>query len=178
MKQILFSVLICFFAIACGNSDKTDTTTQTNDTLSTLITPVVPPPVDAGTSTSTASAIDNPNVVETLQQAWVLDSINGKAIVPADFQFGTPYMDISLDNKTLKGHAGCNGINGKISVNGKKVKVEDLVTTKIACKNSSFENGFLKTLRSSSLTYEIKVGSLYLKSSGSQTYIFRKIRMG
>src|SRR5262245_17368011 len=143
MKKIFFSLFVCSFIIACKSGNKDETTTPQGDTsLSNLLNqptitaPVNPASTDAPAVTSTA-ATENPNVTETLQQTWVIDTVNGKAIVPADFQFRTPVITFSLGKKTLEGHAGCNGIKGKISVQGKKISVSDLVSTKIACKNSN-----------------------------------------
>src|SRR6188508_1019572 len=120
IKSSLPIMLACVFAMACNQSEDKDLGTATN-------------------SSTTESSIPTSSPSTSIQDIWVLDSINNKVPESNYFSHGTPYFDFNLDKKTSSGHTGCNGINGKLNeVNGKLI-FDSLQFSKEVCKDKGFE---------------------------------------
>lgn len=80
-----------------------------------------------------------------LSGAWRITKINGKSI-PKDAGI---QMVVDLANYKIHGNAGCNVLNGTISVNMEienGVKFGNLATTRMACPNLDLEQQFLQAL--------------------------------
>ncbi len=156
IKRSLSIVLACVFVIACNQSEDKDATATS-------------------TTESSLSTSPSPTTVTTIQDIWVLDSLNNKAPDSNYFSHGTPYFDFNLDKKTFSGHTGCNGINGKLSeVNGKLV-FDSLQFSTEVCKDKGFEKKLLKAFKSG-VTYTILNDRLHMNIDPTTVYIFRKIR--
>jgi len=161
-KKNLFFVAVCVFIVACQSGDKekqAETDPNSVNSLESLITP------DATTQSSSG----------TIQDIWVLDSINNIAPDSNYFAHGTPYFDINLEKNTISGHTGCNGLNGKLKVDGNKVIFDSLVVAKAVCKDKGFEKKLISGFRSGNTTYKLVNDKLHL-STGGTNHIFRKIR--
>jgi len=156
IKRSLSIVLACVFVIACNQSEDKDATATS-------------------TTESSLSTNPSPTTTTTIQDIWVLDSLNNKAPDSNYFSHGTPYFDFNLDKKTFSGHTGCNGINGKLSeVNGKLV-FDSLQFSTEVCKDKGFEKKLLKAFKSG-VTYTILNDRLHMNIDPTTVYIFRKIR--
>ena len=156
IKRPLSIVLACVFVIACNQSEDKDATATS-------------------TTESSLSTSPSPTTATTIQDIWVLDSLNNKAPDSNYFSHGTPYFDFNLDKKTFSGHTGCNGINGKLSeVNGKLV-FDSLQFSTEVCKDKGFEKKLLKAFKSG-VTYTILNDRLHMNIDPTTVYIFRKIR--
>jgi len=156
IKRSLSIVLACVFVIACNQSEDKDATATS-------------------TTESSLSTSPSPTTTTTIQDIWVLDSLNNKAPDSNYFSHGTPYFDFNLDKKTFSGHTGCNGINGKLSeVNGKLV-FDSLQFSTEVCKDKGFEKKLLKAFKSG-VTYTILNDRLHMNIDPTTVYIFRKIR--
>src|SRR5688572_13788634 len=160
IKRSLFVMLACVFVIACNQSEDKDT-------------------LDTTTSTSTAegsiSISPTPTSSTSIQDIWVLDSINNKVPDSNYFSHGTPYFDFNLDKKTFSGHTGCNGINGKLSEVSGKLVFDSLQFSKEVCKDKGFEKKLLKAFNKA-VTYNILNDKLYMNIEPGTVYIFRRIR--
>jgi len=159
-------VFVCFFVIACNQSGDNEAGSNqnainTNPSTAPLIVP------DPAQTTP---------VTQTIYDIWVLDSINNKVPDSNFFSYGTPYFDFNLDKKTISGHTGCNGINGKLKVQGEKLVFDGLVVTNQPCKNKDFEKKLVNGFKSGRTTYKIVNGNLHLNVGAGTNLIFRKIR--
>ena len=159
-------VLVCSFVIACNQSGENEADSNQNAINTTAIPPSVVP-TDPAQTTSTS---------QTIYDIWVLDSINNKAPDSNFFSYGTPYFDFNLDKKTISGHTGCNGINGKVKVEGEKLIFDGLVVTDQTCKNKDFERKLVNGFKSGRTTYKILNGNLHLNVGSGTTLTLRKIR--
>ena len=156
IKRSLSIVLACVFVIACNQSEDKDATATS-------------------TTESSLSTNPSPTTTTTIQDIWVLDSLNNKAPDSNYFSHGTPYFDFNLDKKTFSGHTGCNGINGKLNeVNGKLV-FDSLQFSTEVCKDKGFEKALLKAFRSG-VKYNIVNDRLYMNIEPKTVYVFRRIR--
>jgi len=156
IKRPLSIVLACVFVIACNQSEDKDATATS-------------------TTESSLSTSPSPTTSTTIQDIWVLDSLNNKAPDSNYFSHGTPYFDFNLDKKTFSGHTGCNGVNGKLSEVKGKLVFDSLQFTKEVCKDKGFEKKLLKAFKSG-VTYNILNDKLYMNIDPGTVYIFRKIR--
>ena len=162
-NKILSLVLVYSSIVACNQSDKEKQAAEAPNATSTLES--LANPSDAGQPSST-----------NLQDIWVLDSINKKAPDSNYFAHGTPYFDFNLEKSTISGHTGCNGLNGKLKVNGDKLTFDSLVVAKGICSDKGFEKKLLSGFRSGNTTYQILNDKLYLNVGAGSEFIFRKIR--
>lgn len=145
---------------ACNQSSEEKQATTTNAAETPLIIPNNPTQTTSG----------------NLQDIWVLDSINNKAPDSNQFSRGTPYLDFNLDKKTITGHTGCNGLNGKLKAEGEKIRFDSLVVAKEVCSDKGFEKKLLSGFRSGKTTYKIINDKLYLSVGAGSEFIFRRIR--
>ena len=159
-------VLVCFFVTACNQSGENEAGSDQNAiSTNTSIAPLIVP--DPGQTASPT---------QTIYDIWVLESINNKVPDSNFFSYGTPYFDFNLDKKTISGHTGCNGINGKLKVQGEKLIFDSLVVTSQPCKNKDFEKKLVNGFKSGRTTYKIINGNLHLNVGPGTNLIFRKIR--
>jgi len=162
VKKILPLITACSFIVACSGDKEKQAAENSNSTnsLESLITTDIAPQASSG----------------TLQDIWVLDSINNIAPDSNYFAHGTPYFDFNLEKNTLGGHTGCNGLNGKLKVNGDKLIFDSLVVSKDVCNDKGFEKKLLAGFRSGNTTYKILNDRLHLNVGAGSNLIFRRIR--
>src|SRR4030095_13811220 len=156
-------VIVCFFVIACNQSGKNEAGSNQNA-------------INTNTATTSNDAAQTAATTSTIYDIWVLDSINKKAPDSNFFSYGTPYFDFNEEKKTISGHTGCNGLNGKLKVQGDKLIFDSLVVTAQACKNKDFEKKLVNGFKSGRTTYKILNGNLHLNVGAGMDLIFRKIR--
>ncbi len=159
-------VFVCFFVIACNQSGENEAGSNQNaiNTNTSTAPLIVPDPTQTIPTTP------------TIHDIWVLDSINNKVPDSNFFSYGSPYFDFNLDKKTISGHTGCNGINGKLKVQGEKLIFDSLVITNQLCKNKDFEKKLVNGFKSGRTTYKILNGNLHLNVGAGTNLILRKIR--
>ena len=160
-------VLVCFLVIACNQSEENEAGSNQNAINTSTAIPSLVGPTDPAQTTSTN---------QTIHDIWVLDSINNKVPDSNFFSHGTPYFDFNLDKKTISGHTGCNGIYGKLKVQGENLIFDSLVVTTQTCKNKDFEKKLVNGFKSRRTTYKILNGNLHLNVGSGTTLIFRRIR--
>ena len=163
-KKIVFGIVICVSAAGCNQSGDEQQAGQNPTSTNTAESPLTIP----NNPTQTTSG--------SLQDIWVLDSINNKAPDSNQFSRGTPYFDLNLDKKTITGHTGCNGLNVKLKVEGEKIKFDTLVVAKQVCSDKGFEKKLLSGFRSGNTTYKIMNDKLHLNVGEGSEFIFRRIR--
>ena len=165
-KEIVFGMLIGISAVACNQSGEEEQQAAQNPTSSnTAESPLIVPATNP-----------TPTTPGSLQDIWVLDSINNKAPDSNQFAHGTPYFDLNLDKRTVTGHTGCNGLNGKLMVDSEKIRFDSLVVAKGVCSDKGFEKKLLSGLRSGNTTYKIMNDKLHLNVGAGSEFIFRRIR--
>ena len=155
-------VFVSCFVIACGQGDNEGSSDQNAINSNTTLAPT-----DAAQTTA---------ATPTIYDIWVLDSINKKVPDSNFFSHGTPYFDFNEEKKTVNGHTGCNGLTGKLNVQGEKLIFDSLVVTAQTCKNKDFEKKLVNGFKSGKTTYKIVNGNLHLNVGTGTNLIFRKIR--
>ena len=153
-------MLACVCAIACNQSEDNETPVTVTST---------------STTESSLAISPTPTASTNIQDIWVLDSINNKALDSNYFTHGTPYVDFNLDKKTFSGHTGCNGINGKLNEVSGKLVFDSLQFSKEVCKDKGFEKKLLKAFNKA-VSYNILNDMLYMNIDPKTVYVFRRIR--
>lgn len=102
----------------------------------------------------------------TVYGKWVLSSLTGLKGALSQFSKGMPNIDLNATANSISGFGGCNTLNGSFAiVDGKKIKIEKLGTTKMFCEGIP-EAAFLTALRSAD-SFAIVNGKLQLKANGA-----------
>ena len=71
-------------------------------------------------------------------------------------------ISFDLDKSTVGGNGGCNGFGGNLVKNGSKIKISQIISTKMFCEaTSDVENKFLGNLDRVT-KYQITGGKLFL----------------
>ncbi len=164
IRMTLAFIIVCFCISACDQSDKEKQAAENSNATSSLESLITP---DGTTPASSGS----------IQDIWVLDSINKKAPDSNYFAHGTPYFDFNLEKNTITGHTGCNGLNGKVKANGEKLTFDSLVlSSNETCKDKGFEKKLLSGFKSGNTSYKVSNDKLYLNVGAGSEFIFRRIR--
>jgi heat shock protein HslJ len=164
-QKIVIGMMMWISTVACDQSaDEEQQAGQNSANTNTAESPLTVP----ANPTQTTSG--------SLQDIWVLDSINNKAPDSNQFTRGTPYFDLNLDKKTISGHTGCNSLNGKLKVQGEKIRFDSLVVAKEVCSDKGFEKKLLSGFRTGNTTYKIINDKLHLNVGAGSEFIFRRIR--
>ena len=88
---------------------------------------------------------------------WKLTRIEGNAV-----NNDRAFIKFDEQKKSVGGNGGCNVFGGSFSKNGSKLKISDVISTKMFCENGSdVENEFFANLDRVT-EYEIKNGKLFL----------------
>ena len=162
-----------------GTIDSTNTSTVKVDT-----TTINTNSVKADTATINTKPVNPDTAIQriittaptaSLQNFWVLESVDGKPLDPKNFPNGTPYFELNVKNNKVQGHAGCNGINGSIKVQGKNIVFGNLITTKATCSAQDFENSYLRGLSDHAIPFRIEGAKLYLTLEPNRIFVYRKI---
>ncbi len=109
-----------------------------------------------------------------LHDIWVMDEMTGFTLKKEKLQKGMPQFEFNLTENRFSGHAGCNQINGGITVVGNKITFGDLVGTLMSCPNMKIEKAVISALNQKTVTYSIDKLKLTLVS-GKTKMVFRKV---
>lgn len=110
-----------------------------------------------------------------INDIWVLERVNETTLKREDFIKGLPLLEISLAQRKVFGHTGCNNLNGAAEVQGKKISFSMFMTTRMACPNMNFENRYLASLQRRTIPYIIDSGKLQLQVGSDSVYTYHKI---
>ncbi|SDY58462.1 META domain-containing protein [Hymenobacter psychrophilus] len=108
-----------------------------------------------------------------LHDLWALESMDGQAVVAAQFGQKKPYLELNLTTEQVLGFSGCNGLGGSLTPERAGLRFGTLRGTMMACPALAFEQKFLKALSGQSFTHQIENRRLTLKNRTS-TLVFRK----
>lgn len=110
---------------------------------------------------------------ERLNDSWILKEIDGKDADPKEFPSGFPTLQFYTSKDKVNGYSGCNRFHGKLIVKGNKVRMEDIIATKMACPGVDSEEDFLETL-ADVREYKIEGAILELKLDDEVLLVFKR----
>lgn len=58
-----------------------------------------------------------------------------------------PFIKVDLAQNTINGNTSCNRFSAKIDVSDNKVKISEVASTEMACRDTPVENAFLEALQ-------------------------------
>ncbi len=108
-----------------------------------------------------------------IHDIWALESIDGEKVLPDSTIRNLPVIEIYPEEERLHGNTGCNTIDGRIEIDGSKIKFLDLVTTEMACPGD-LEKRFLSALQRIN-NYKIEKLRLHLFVDETEVMVFKKI---
>ena len=109
-----------------------------------------------------------------LHDIWGLESVNGQAVVTAQFPQQKPYVELNLVRQQVLGFAGCNEFSGSLTPERASLRFGPLPSTRISCPALKFEQQFLDILTGRAFTYRLENRRLMLENR-VDTLVFRKV---
>jgi heat shock protein HslJ len=120
----------------------------------------------AGERSEKALPQKQPDFFET---EWKLTKIEGKAVKAAK-----AFIRFNKSENSAGGNGGCNGFGGNLEKNQNRIKISDVISTKMYCKETSkIENKFLSNLDRVT-KYRIANGKLILTAGERDVLEFVK----
>jgi putative lipoprotein len=102
---------------------------------------------------------------------WVTEDIDGRGVI--DNAQST--IEFTSDNR-VAGRGGCNRYSGSVTIDGRKLKVAQVISTKMACVPALMdqETRFLQALESAA-SFEVKDTKLIVRdATGAQRLVLDK----
>jgi heat shock protein HslJ/uncharacterized membrane protein len=110
-----------------------------------------------------------------LEGKWLLEKINSRPVVAAEFSKGLPELLFELGKNRASGHDGCNSVSSTLDVLGTKIKFSPFTSTEMVCPANKKENNFLHLLSEQTIDYYFKDGLLYLYLPDDGLLVWRKV---
>ena len=111
-----------------------------------------------------------------LNNTWVLESIKDIEQQKNMFTKGLPEIKFDIQKGTVTGRDGCNNFGGNITIEGNRIRFNNMYQTKIYCKNNNdaFEKMIKENISGKLASYYFKEGKLYLYLIDDSMLIFKK----
>lgn len=109
-----------------------------------------------------------------LYDIYVMEEMTGFNFKKEKLMKGRPQFEFNLTEMRFSGHAGCNQINGGITVIGNKINFGNLVGTLMACPNMKVERAVIEALNQKTVTYSIDKMKLTI-ISGKTKMVLQKV---
>lgn len=104
---------------------------------------------------------------------WILVSLNDKSFSQSNTQ-DIPMLEISGDENIISGSTGCNRLNGQVKVEGDHIRIENITTTRMACRDN-YEKEFLQAIKNIN-SYRVEENQLMLMHDEEEILIFKKVQ--
>lgn len=85
---------------------------------------------------------------------WILNQIKSKRIT-LDDETIIPFIEFDIENNTISGNAGCNGLSATFAVKNNEIKFNDISLTRMFCEDLYVENNLVSLLNEVS-TYKVE----------------------
>ncbi|MDB5203863.1 MAG: hypothetical protein JWQ27_3272 [Ferruginibacter sp.] len=109
-----------------------------------------------------------------LSDIWVMERAGEMLLRAGDFSKGLPEITLNLLTNTMTGSDGCNNISSPINVEGSRIRFGNVVSTKMACKNSRVQNIIAAQISNSLVDYYFRDGKLYFYLLDDSVLVFQK----
>ncbi len=128
----------------------------------------------------TAAATGGGTPVETAQKMasiqgtkWTLSSVKGgKVTMPEGVE--APWVMLTDEGNKLEGFGGCNSLFGEYAVDGDRIKISNLGSTKKYCEaTQATETSFMAVLRNSS-QFQLEGDLMKLMTEGTEVATLTK----
>ena len=103
---------------------------------------------------------------------WMLEKFGEESVVMPD-GMKMPYLSFDLNEKKLNGFGGCNNFFGNFFLNGDRMNISELGSTKKYCESTAaIEDRLMVALRSAN-NYKVKDSVLTLMQDGDAVAQFK-----
>lgn len=110
---------------------------------------------------------------ENINGRWYLTQLKNEYVNHSILLKPNPELIFDASNKQFTGHAGCNQFSGKLFIDAKTLRFDQMMSTEMACNDGGFENRCMQALRATT-KYEIKGGLLYLSNPNEITLTYSR----
>jgi len=115
------------------------------------------------TGCKSQSSANDPGMLTSVAE-WEVSSINGNTPIIEQYNRGLPTIGFTKDNK-VTGHGGCNRYSGEYTLEGDKLTLGRMLSTKMFCEGGG-EDAYMKALGTAS-SYKATKNKLVLLSAGT-----------
>jgi heat shock protein HslJ len=122
-----------------------------------------------------SSSEDQPQTDQSmlLHDIWALEKIEQVSVTQADFGREIPVLEFHVADQKVMGNSGCNQLSGSCKVEGNKITLGPLMSTKMACPGNG-EQRFLNALHKVN-SFRIEGLKLFLLEGGVEKLQFKKV---
>ncbi len=113
---------------------------------------------------------------QRLYDIWMLYSMNGERISPAELQEGAR-LEFNTTEGTVLGGSGCNGFTARFEATRQGIIFGEMALSKMKCSGypAQVEQDFLAALRSGELKRMFRGNELFLTTSAGTILVFRRV---
>jgi heat shock protein HslJ len=108
----------------------------------------------------------------TLNNKWILEKIENNLINAKDYN-RLPVFNIDIEKMSLSGNDGCNILQGKIEVQGSRIKFGNITTKEMGCNKKSIRSIISNLINNNVVSYYFKEGKLYLYLINDSLLVFK-----
>lgn len=110
-----------------------------------------------------------------LHDIWVLTAVDGTAIDAAKLSGDAPRLEIFVKEQRYFAFAGCNNVQGSLSLEGETITFEPGPMTLMACPNMELEQQFTQRLFDGTLLFQRTGGQLVLMTGDNTSLSFKRV---
>lgn len=111
----------------------------------------------------------------TLNDIWVLDSMNTKKVDVAKFPQGLPQLEFQLAGGQVFGFSGCNQLSGSFYKIRNEIEFGTLAMTLMSCADLKGDSAVVAMLNKKRFAYSIQNGKLTFIHKDKSNMVFRKV---
>jgi heat shock protein HslJ len=119
------------------------------------------------TAAACNTTIQTNNPDARLNNIWVVETVNGEELQSGDFQRGLPVLELSLAEKHVGGHDGCNQMMGSFTATSDTISFYQLAGSMMACPETKSTVHMGMLLSGQTFTYRFGKGKLFLIQNGN-----------
>lgn len=124
--------------------------------------------ISTGCKSKNMDSANQPDMLTTVAE-WELSSINGTAPIADQYSRGLPSAAFTKENK-ISGHGGCNRYSGEYTIDGEKISLGKMLSTKMFCPGGG-EEMYMKALGSVT-AFKVNKDKLTLLNDNQEVLVF------
>lgn len=105
---------------------------------------------------------------------WELEKLNGQSVDKGDQAL--PYIEFKPGERFLVGNAGCNSIRGIFTIDGPKLVMNDILSTRMACPRLELETQLINAISVQTLSYKVEPDDELVIYGGNTKLEFKRAK--
>ena len=105
---------------------------------------------------------------------WIIHEIDDTELVPVKQGDVPPFIDFMMEEKRLSAFAGCNRMSTGFSLSNDTLTVSQLVATKMACPDMTYEYAFEQALAPGNYTFRESGEKLIIFNNNKKVLLLKR----